>query len=93
MAGTTPEQAQAGMEAWMQWAGKAGDAIVDLGSPLSAVATIGSGSPDGQPIAGFTILQGDSRDAVTKLLEDHPHFHSPGQSSIQVLEFLPIPGT
>jgi hypothetical protein len=92
MAGTTPEQAQAGMEAWMQWAGKAGDAIVDLGSPLSPAATIGGGS-DGQPIAGFSILQGDSRDAVAKLLEDHPHFHSPGEPSIQLLEFLPIPGT
>jgi hypothetical protein len=29
---------------------------------------------------------------VTKLLEDHPHFHTPGDNSIEILEFLPIPG-
>jgi len=34
MAGATPEQAKAGMDAWMTWAKKAGNAIVDLGSPL-----------------------------------------------------------
>ncbi len=30
MAGATAEQAQAGMDAWMAWAAKAGEAIVDL---------------------------------------------------------------
>lgn len=34
MASGSPEQAQAGMDAWMAWAGKAGAAIVDLGAPL-----------------------------------------------------------
>ena len=94
MADTTPEQAQAGMELWMQWAGKAGDAIVDFGSPLAAVTTVGgkASAPD-QPIGGFSILQADSADAMTKLLEDHPHFQTPGDTSIDVLEFLPIPGT
>ena len=36
MADVTPEQAQAGMALWMQWAEKAGDSIIDLGSPLVA---------------------------------------------------------
>lgn len=40
MANTTPEQAQAGMELWMQWAGKAGSSLVDLGAPLQSVATL-----------------------------------------------------
>jgi hypothetical protein len=34
MAASTPEQMQAGMEDWQRWAAKAGDAILDLGSPL-----------------------------------------------------------
>ena len=34
MASASPEQMKAGMEAWMHWAGKAGDAVVDLGAPL-----------------------------------------------------------
>ena len=34
MATATPEQMQAGMQAWMSWAKKAGSALVDLGQPL-----------------------------------------------------------
>ena len=92
MAKTTPEQAQAGMDAWMQWASKAGKAIVDLGSPLSSVATVGKADP-GQHIGGFSVLQADSKEALTALLDGHPHFHAPGDNSIEVLEYLPIPGS
>lgn len=93
MAGGTPEQAQAGMDAWMAWASKAGDAIVDLGAPLADAAHIGSGSAGGDstPITGFSILQAESADAVTSLLDGHPHLHMPG-ASIDVLEFMSIPG-
>jgi len=45
MANVTPEQAQAGMEAWRAWAAKAGPAIVDLGAAVSG---------DGD-ITGFSI--------------------------------------
>ena len=34
MAQASPEEAQAGMDAWMAWAKEAGDAVVDLGMPL-----------------------------------------------------------
>jgi hypothetical protein len=40
MAASTPEQMQAGMEDWQRWAAKTGDAIVDLGSPLGASASV-----------------------------------------------------
>jgi hypothetical protein len=89
--GASPEDAQAGMELWMQWAGKAGDAIVDLGSPLGAAASIGTGEA-GQPIGGFSILQAESVDDLKNILDGHPHFQSPGNPTIEVLEFLPIPG-
>jgi hypothetical protein len=81
MANATPEQAQAGMEAWQAWAGKAGSSIADLGAPLAG---------DGD-ITGFSILEADSRAAVDELLADHPHRHMPG-AEIDVLEFLPLPG-
>jgi hypothetical protein len=78
------------MELWMQWAGKAGTAIVDMGSPLQSVSTVGkAGLPT---IGGFSILEADNTDALQGLLNDHPHFHSPGDTGIEVLEFLPIPG-
>jgi len=94
MAASTPEQMQAGMEDWQRWAAKTGDAIVDLGSPLGASASVGGGSKTGTDThtTGFSILQGESLDAVTTLLEDHPHLKTPGNSSITVLEALSMPG-
>jgi hypothetical protein len=90
MASGPPEEASAGMELWMQWAQKAGSAIIDLGSPLQSVATVGkAGLPS---IGGFSILEADNPGALEELLDDHPHFHSPGDTGIEVLELLPIPG-
>ena len=90
MSSGTPEQAQAGMDAWMAWAGKAGDAIVDLGAPLGDAAWVGPGSGDGLHVTGFSILQAESADAVTAILDGHPHLGFGG--SVEVLEFLSIPG-
>src|SRR5215510_13456177 len=42
MENATPEQRKAGMDAWMAWAARAGDAIVDLGSPLDSVTRVGA---------------------------------------------------
>jgi hypothetical protein len=91
MASGTPEQAQAGMDAWMAWAAKAGDAIVDLGAPLADAAHVGPGSAgDSDHVTGFSILQAESADALTGILDGHPHLQMGG--SIEVLEFLSMPG-
>jgi hypothetical protein len=86
MAQSTPEQAQAGMDAWMAWAGKAGDAIVDLGTPLAVVE---AGGDAGDPIGGYSILQADSKEALAAVLKDHPHRMI---GDIQTLECLSMPG-
>jgi hypothetical protein len=95
--GADPEAAQAGMTLWMNWASRVGSAMADMGSPLGSVATVtASGStagPSSPYIGGFSVLEADSGESVKKLLDDHPHFHAPGDPSIEVLEFLPIPGT
>jgi hypothetical protein len=94
--GSDPEAAQAGMALWINWAGRVGSALADMGSPLGSVATItasGSTADGSSPfIGGFSVLEADSVVAAKKLLNDHPHFHAPGDPSIEVLEFLPIPG-
>ena len=81
MANATPEQAQAGMQAWQAWAESAGPAIVDLGAPLDG---------DGD-VTGFSVLEAGSRASLDELLADHPHRHTPG-ASIDVFEFMAIPG-
>jgi len=94
MGSATPEQMQAGMEDWQRWSANAGEAIVDLGSPLGEASSVGgaaSGNAD-EHITGFSIIQADSRDAVTTLLEQHPHLKTLGDSSIAVLEVMSMPG-
>jgi hypothetical protein len=80
MARATPEQQQAGMQAWMEWFGKAGDAVVDPGSPVSG---------DDRTIGGYSVLQAESRAALDKVLEGHPHTN---MGTIEVLECLAPPG-
>ena len=93
MANTSPEQAQAGMDAWMAWAQKNGNGIVDLGVPLGSnmQVTEGSSSPGSSRASGYSIIQADSLAAAAAMLEDHPHFHTPG-GTIEVFEFLSMPG-
>jgi len=95
MAGATPEQMQAGMQAWTAWAERAGDAIVDLGSPLGGGKRIagGSVSAGASDATGFSIVQAESEDAAAELFRDHPHLGMPGGSSIEIIELLPLPGS
>jgi hypothetical protein len=91
MANSTPEQMQAGMDAWGVWAGQAGSAILDLGAPVADGQKVGGGSAESS-VTGFSILQANSQDEAVKLLEGHPHFQTPGGASIEVYEFLDVPG-
>jgi len=91
MANATPEQMKAGMEAWMQWAGKAGGAVIDLGAPLAPASHVGPGSSDAGEISGYSIMQADSAEAIGGVLDGHPHLNMPG-NSIEVLEMLSMPG-
>jgi len=93
MARATPEQVKAGMEAWMAWANKAGKAIVELGMPLGNAQQLQGPSvtESKTTVTGYSILQGDSAESVTQLLRDHPHLRM-ANFSIELLEFLPLPG-
>lgn len=93
MAESTPEAAQEGMKAWMEWAARAGDGIVDLGNPLGAGREItATGSSDAATgVAGYGILQAEDLAGAEALLDGHPHLMMPG-ASIQVYESLDLPG-
>lgn len=99
IANATPEEGQAGMEAWMSWANRAGSAVVDLGSPIGASGTVGAGggasggagtSRSGY-VGGYSIMQAESTDALGALLADHPHLQLEG-ATIEYFEFLDLPG-
>ena len=93
MASGSAADTEAMMGLWMAWAGKAGSALLDLGSPLGLVGSVGKADKGaGQHIGGFSLLEADTADAVKKLLDGHPHLQAPGDGCIEILEFLPIPG-
>ena len=89
----TPEQQKAGMEAWMAWSQKAKSAIVDLGAPLgkSLKVTPSGSSSIRNELGGYSILQGESKEAVAETLAGHPHFMTP-DGFIEIVELMPIPG-
>ena len=92
MASASPEDGQAGMEAWMTWAGRAGSAIVDMGSPVASVGAVGGGSASGgNHIGGYSVLEAESVDALKDLLDGHPHLTMDG-AAIEIHEFLDLPG-
>jgi hypothetical protein len=72
----------------------AGDAIVDLGAPLSTAARLGPDSRAGDTaqVTGFSVMQAKSADELTSLLDSHPHLHL-ADGSLEALEFIPMPGS
>ncbi len=94
MAGSTPEQMQAGMAAWMEWAGKWGSAITDMGSPVGNGERVAGDSVSSSPsqVTGYSIVEADSADAAARIFTGHPHFQTPAETSIDVLELMPVPG-
>ena len=55
MANATPEQREAGIEAWRAWAAKVGYAITDLGVPLAHTTHVGPGAASTDGSSTLTI--------------------------------------
>jgi len=91
---STPEQQKAGMDAWMAWGKKAESSIVDMGAPLgkSLRVTPGGASPVVNDLGGYTIMQGESKEALADKMKGHPHFMM-ADSSIEIVELMPMPGS
>jgi hypothetical protein len=89
----TPEQQKAGMDAWMVWGKKAAASIVDMGAPLgkSLKVTPAGASPITNDLGGYSILQGESKEAVAETMKGHPHFMMPN-GTIEIIELMPLPG-
>ena len=89
MENASPEQMQAGLEAWRVWATRVGYAIADLGSPLAHTTHVGPGAASAEGVTGYSILEAGSAEEVETILDGHPHLAMPG-GSIEVFELIPI---
>lgn len=89
----TPQEAQAGMEMWGEWAAKIGQGLVDMGKPLGNPMTVSKegAKPSDSDVIGMSILQANSMDEALAMVKDHHHLHWAENCTITVLEELPIP--
>jgi hypothetical protein len=89
----SPEQQKAGMDAWMAWSKKAAGAIVDMGAPLgpSVRVTPAGASPTKNDLGGYSIMQGESKEALAATMKGHPHFIM-ADATIEITELMPLPG-
>ena len=94
MGKATPAQMKAGMDDWMKWGKKHEKAIVDMGTPLGKTKKIAEAgvSDTRNEMAGYSIVQGDSLEAVSKIFVGHPHIKMTPGGRIEVVECLPMPG-
>ncbi len=93
---SSPEEMEAGMKAWMAWAHKCGDKLVDMGTPLGNGITIGPGGSSASSasrIIGYSILQANSMEEAKDLLKDHPHLDWNASCEIELHESLAMPGS
>ncbi len=94
-ANATPEEMEAGMKPWMDWASKCGDKLVDLGTPLMGGQKLnadGSSENSTREVAGYSILQANDIEEAKGLLQGHPHLGWAGGCEIEVHEAMPLPG-
>lgn len=89
----TPEEAQAGLQKWIDWAEELGPALVDPGKPLGNALKVTPGAVESSDtnVVGMSILQANSRDKALQFVADHHHLQWSGGCEIVLLEELAIP--
>jgi len=90
----TPEQMNAVMAQWNEWAGRVGDGLVDFGRPLAGGVRVSQDgtAPSTREVAGYSIIEAQDLDAAVELARSHPHLQMPGGCEIEVHEAQAVPG-
>jgi hypothetical protein len=90
--GDSPEEQQKIMEAWMNWFGSLGEAVVDGGSPFGPSSTItsdGSVREGGAAaLTGYSIIAADSLSDAADKAKGCPVLA--GGGGVEVYESMPI---
>jgi len=89
----TPQEAQQGLQLWVDWAARIGPSLIDAGKPLgNAVSVKPSGASNSDTdIIGMSILQAASMDDALEMVRNHHHLSWADSCEITVLEEMPIP--
>jgi len=92
-----PNQGDAGheaqlsnMQAWLDWMGGLGSALVDAGNPIARAWTLSKdGTTEGagpNPASGYTVIKADSMQAASEMVIGCPHLATGG--TIELCEML-----
>ena len=84
-----PTPADASHQGWPEWFTKLGDALVDLGSPMTnrfVLGGDGSTSDDAATLNGYSIIQADDASGARDLIDGHPLLALGEEYSIEVFE-------
>lgn len=75
-----------------EWTSRHSRMFSDPGAGLGKVmhVTQGNTSAARNALVMYAIVQGDTREAVARDFQDHPHLRIP-ESSIEVMELFPLP--
>ena len=87
----TPEEQEASMQAWGQWFGTLGDAVVEGGAPFgpsTAVHADGSTGATSAGLSGYSVIQADSLELAAKLAGGCPVLDNGG--IVEVYESIPM---
>ena len=94
-ANKSPEEMKKGMEAWMEWAAKCGDKLIDMGNPLMGGIKLnsdGSSTPSEKQVCGYSVVQAENMEEAESLLAGHPHLNWDAGCEIEIHETMPVPG-
>ena len=81
------------MQAWMKWAEKCGEHLLDMGSPIANAKRLDtSGStPSSSEAGGYSIMKADSATKIEELLKENPHLAWGEGCYIEIHEKMPLP--
>jgi hypothetical protein len=87
----TDEEREASMAAWQSFLGGIGDALVDMGNPFGASATVTAGGGNGSApnhLSGYSIITAASLEEATAKAKGAPVLD--GGGTVEVYEALEI---
>jgi len=92
-ANSSQVEQDAGMDAWTRWAKRCGEHLVELGNPLGPSVKLtaeGEVLASTREVAGYSILEADSLQQATSLMEGHPHTAWRPDAEIEIHEIMPL---
>jgi hypothetical protein len=91
----TEEQSTELMGAWNTWIEQTGSALVDIGQPCGARASVAddAAAADAPELSGYSIVEADGLDGAKALVAGHPFLsEGKGRFFIDIYELLAVPG-